>query len=75
MIGLATFERQVKTCTSVSLPEQFGVQFFKVHKDTTIAVPQTDPLDFVTYWTVYRQMVRDRKVKVPYVHGFFFVLI
>jgi len=35
--GLATFERQVKTCTSVALPEQFGVQFFKVYKDSTLA--------------------------------------
>ena len=53
----------MKTCTSVSLPEQFGVQFFKVHKDTTLSRPQEDPLDFLTFWTAYRFMVRERKVK------------
>ena len=53
----------MKTCTSVSLPEQFGVQFFKVHKDTTLSRPQEDPLDFLTFWTAYRVMVRERKVK------------
>ena len=53
----------MKTCTSVSLPEQFGVQFFKVHKDTTLSRPQEDPLDFLTFRTAYRFMVRERKVK------------
>ena len=65
--GLATFERQVKTCTSVALPEQFGVQFFKVYKDSMLSQPQSDPLDFITYWAAYRQMVRDRKVKAGFV--------
>ena len=57
-LGLAAFERQARTGLSGCLPEQFGIQFSKVLKDSK----QTDPLDFCFAFTVWRSMETEQKV-------------
>ena len=57
-LGLAAFERQARTGLSGCLPEQFGIQFSKVLKDSK----QTDPLDFCFAFTMWRSMEAEQKV-------------
>ena len=62
LLGLVAFEKQVKLSATTSIPEIFGIQFIKVMKDSSQDPVQTDPLDFVAYFNVFRNMELNQKV-------------